>query len=68
MTDPNTERASLQEVPTASPEERKRQLFDRQKALLDTFLGTGAITPAQYRKSLRCLAEKMGFPLTEPLP
>ncbi len=47
---------------------KKRQLFDRQKALLDTFLGTGAITPAQYRKSLTCLAEKMGFPLPGPLP
>lgn len=47
---------------TLPPDEKKKALFDKQKKLLDTFLSTGAITPAQYNKSLTCLAEKMGFP------
>ena len=34
-------------------------LFLRQKALLDQFLSTGAISKAQYDKSLHDLAEKM---------
>ena len=38
---------------------RKHELFRRQKALLDTFLANGAITRAQYDKSLNCLIEKM---------
>ena len=44
-----------------SPEEKKRQLFLNQKALLDTFLGNGAITRAQYEKSLGDLRELMGM-------
>lgn len=44
-----------------SPEEQKRELFDRQKQLLDTLLSHGAITRAQYEKSLRDLTEKMGY-------
>ena len=43
------------------PDERKRALFNKQKALLDTFLSTGAIDRRQYEKSLSCMAEKMGF-------
>ena len=35
------------------------QLFRGQKKLLDTFLGNGAITQAQYNKSLGDLREKM---------
>lgn len=46
---------------TLPPDERKRALFDKQKALLDTFLRTGAIDRRQYTKSLTCLAEKMGI-------
>lgn len=42
-------------------ETQKRELFDRQKALLDTFLSHGAITRAQYDKSLGDLAVKMGI-------
>lgn len=42
-----------------SPEEKKRQLFLNQKALLDTFLEKHAITQAQYDKSLGDLREKM---------
>ncbi len=44
-----------------SPEEKKRQLYLRQKAVLDQFLKTGAITRAQYEKSLGDLTEKMGY-------
>lgn len=42
-----------------TPYERKRQLFADQVRLLDTFLGNGAITRAQYNKSLGDLIEKM---------
>ena len=41
--------------------EKKRQLFLHQKQTLDTFLATGAITKAQYDKSLRDLTVKMGM-------
>lgn len=44
----------------ASPEEAKRQLYERQCALLDTFLKKGAISRAQYERSLGDLTEKMG--------
>ena len=44
-----------------SPEEKKHELFLRQKELLATFLSTGAISQAQHDKSLNCLIEKMGF-------
>ncbi len=42
-----------------SPEEKKRELFAKQKALLDTFLATGAITQSQYDFSLNGLKTKM---------
>ena len=42
-----------------SPEEKKIQLFLNQKQLLDTFLEKGAISQAQYNKSLGDLREKM---------
>ena len=45
----------------ASHAERNLELFRRQKALLATFLATGAITQAQHDKSLNCLVEKMGI-------
>ena len=44
-----------------SQEEKKLELFRRQKDLLDTFLSTGAISQAQHDKSLSCLIEKMGI-------
>ena len=40
-------------------EEKNRLLFERQKDLLDTFLSKGAITQAQYDKSLGDLILKM---------
>lgn len=43
------------------PDEKKIELFKNQKELLDTFLFHGAITKAQYDKSLGCLTEKMGM-------
>lgn len=47
--------------PTLSQEEKKRQLYEKQKDLLDTFLERGAISQAQYDKSLGDLTEKMGY-------
>ena len=44
-----------------TPEEKKRKLYEKQKALLDTFLEHGAISRQQYEKSLGDLTEKMGF-------
>ena len=44
-----------------SYEEKKKQLFLKQKQLLDTFLSTGAITKAQYDKSLGDLVKLMGM-------
>ena len=35
-----------------TPDEKKIALFLSQKRTLDTFLERGAITPAQYKKSL----------------
>lgn len=45
----------------ASMEDRKRDLYLKQKQLLDTFLGNGAISRAQYEKSLGDLTRKMGY-------
>ncbi len=42
-------------------EERKKELFRSQKQLLDTFLEHGAISKAQYDKSLGDLIIKMGI-------
>ena len=44
-----------------SPEEKKRQLYLKQKKLLDGFLERGAITRRQYQKSLGDLTVKMGM-------
>ncbi len=50
-------------------ENQKLALFLRQKELLDTFLSHGAISKAQYDKSLGDLTQKMGMsdniPITE---
>ena len=45
----------------ATPEEKKKQLYVQQKALLDTFLAHHAISRAQYDKSLGDLTVKMGM-------
>ena len=43
-----------------SPDEKKTQLFLNQKHTLDMFLERGAISQAQYDKSLGDIREKMG--------
>ena len=40
---------------------KKRELFLRQKDTLDTFLANGAISQAQYDKSYGDLVKKMGM-------
>ena len=48
-------------------EKKNRDLYLRQKQLLDTFLEHGAISRAQYDKSLGDLTVKMGMePNGEP--
>lgn len=44
-----------------TPEEKKRRLYETQKHTLDLFLERGAISMAQYEKSLGDLTEKMGY-------
>ena len=43
------------------PQEKKKQLFLKQKKLLETFLERNAISKAQYEKSLGDLRDKMGM-------
>ncbi|MBQ7670156.1 MAG: hypothetical protein IJS45_05485 [Clostridia bacterium] len=47
-----------------SHEEKNHQLYLRQESLLGEFLKHGAISKAQYEKSLHDLREKTGY--TEP--
>lgn len=42
-------------------EEKKQQLFNKQKKMLDQFLETGAISRSQYDTSLNGLITKMGI-------
>ena len=42
-------------------EQKKRNLYERQKDTLNKFLERGAISQQQYDKSLGDLTEKMGF-------
>ena len=42
-----------------SPEEARRQLYIRQKELLDTFRVRNAISQEEYNKSLNYLTTKM---------
>ncbi len=44
-----------------TPEEKKKDLYLRQKKTLGLFLERGAITRAQYDKSLGDLTVKMGM-------
>ena len=47
--------------------EKNHELYRKQKRMLDTFLEHGAISRAQYDKSLGDLSEKMGVkPNGEP--
>ena len=64
----NGERQSkMMENEPMNAEKKKRDLYLRQKQLLDTFLEHGAISRAQYDKSLGDLTVKMGMePSSEP--
>ena len=55
----------MQQMPLAqmTPEEKKQYLFLNQKKTLDFFLERGAISQAQYDKSIGDLREKMGVKL-----
>ena len=53
MTQPNWE--------TLSPDEKKKELYLKQKRLLDTFRERNAISQAQYEKSLHEKNKKMGM-------
>ena len=44
-----------------SPADKKKQLYLEQKKTLETFLAHGAISKAQFDKSLGDLTEKMGM-------
>ena len=44
-----------------SPEEKRVQLYLKQKATLEEFLAKGAISRKQFEKSLGDLTEKMGM-------
>ena len=48
---------------TMTHEEKNRILYQRQKALLATFLEKGAISIDQYEKSFHDLTEKMAVKL-----
>ena len=49
------------EYSAMTPEEKKTDLFRRQKHTLDLFLERNAISKAQYDKSLGDLKDKMGI-------
>lgn len=46
---------------TLTLEQKNKQLYLKQKELLDTFLERNAISLEQYNKSLHDLTEKMGY-------
>ena len=48
-------------IPSENREEKKKELFLNQKHTLDLFLERGAISRAQYDKSLGDLIRKMGI-------
>lgn len=56
---PESREASWQGL---SPEEKKLRLFWEQKDTLEQFLARGAISQAQYNKSLHDLQVKMQIP------
>ena len=44
-----------------TPEGKKRHLYEKQVAMLQSFLERNAISKEQYEKSLHDLTEKMGY-------
>ena len=61
----DSEASTVQKTTTAwermTSEEKRRELYDRQVAMLATFLEHGAITQTQHDKSLHDLTVKMGY-------
>ena len=57
----NENRTTTEDVMLLSREEKKKELFRSQKHTLDLFLERGAISRAQYDKSLGDLVLKMGI-------
>ena len=57
----NENRTTMEDVMILSREEKKKELFRSQKHTLDLFLERGAISRAQYDKSLGDLVLKMGI-------
>lgn len=55
------DKAEMKNHEPVTAKEKKRELYLRQKELLDTFLAHGAISQAQYDKSLGDLTMKMGM-------
>lgn len=55
----------MDEYENLNPEEKKIKLYLKQKNLLDTFLSHGAITKAQYDKSLGDLTVKMEIDISK---
>lgn len=51
----------LEEWDKLSPEEKRVQLYLKQKKMLEDFLGHGAISQAQFDKSSGDLTEKIGM-------
>ena len=54
-------KAEIDERASRTPEEQKKELFLKQKELLNTFLAQHAITQQQYDKSLHDMMDKMGM-------
>ncbi len=52
---------SVPDWQSLSTEEKKEELYRKQKATLDMFLERNAISKAQYDKSLGDLTKKMGM-------
>ena len=50
-----------------TPEQKKRDLYNRQVELLKTFLERNAISQEQYDKSYHDLTEKMGYDLDKSI-
>ena len=55
------EQSTMNNEAELTPEEKRRQLYDRQVELLKTFLERGAISQEQYNKSYGDLTAKMGY-------
>lgn len=54
-----SETGNNEEWQQLSPEEKRKRLYINQKKLLEAFLERGAISQAQFDKSLGDLTEKM---------